>query len=745
MSTQQLGLIKPLATVLPEPPPQEVLTSEQWTTFMAIAEAVVPEVRSSAQASPESKSVLVPPDHDALVDEIRSSVQNPPASDLVNRFLAEGTSNNPAFRREIQRTLGVNSHVDAQKKLALILTVLNTRAGSLVFNGTTTAFHQHSLADRTVLLRKWSESYLLPLRQVYHVMTLIVKAIWLKTSETMRPVLGLPNDPVHGRPGKIVDYKFQQPGDSTPFTLETDVVVIGSGCGGGVTAKNIAEDGHRVLVVEKSYHYPLSYYPMSELHGAQLLFEGGGSQPSDDSSVTVIAGSTFGGGGTINWSASLQTQGYVRKEWADQGLGFFTSAEYQTSLDRVCDRMGVSTNHIEHNHGNQMLLEGCRRLGYSARAVPQNTGGHTHYCGYCTLGCASAEKQGPVVTWLADAHHAGAEFMEGLAVESVTFDETSGSKKATGVRGKWTSRDKQTTQEVVIKAKKVVVSAGSLWSPLILLKSGLKNPQIGRNLKLHPVAVVFGVWPDEIKPWEGGILTSVCEEFQNIDGRGHGTKLETLVMLPSNVMPLIPGFGLDFKKLAAKFKHMNGFISLTRDQGSGRIYPDPTAGTPRIAYTPSPIDRKHCLEGVIALCKISYITGAEEIYVNNGVAPFIRSKHQTTESSPETSDAGVNNSSFQAWLDEIRTVGLPSPATPFCTAHQMGTCRMGTSERSSVVNPKGQVWGTENLFVADASVFPSASGVNPMVTNMAISDWTSRGIAKELRREARGPTQESSL
>ena len=241
----------------------------------------------------------------------------------------------------------------------------------------------------------------------------------------------------------------------------------------------------------------------------------------------------------------------------------------------------------------------------------------------------------------------------------------------------------------------------------------------------------------------GGILTSVCEEFQNLDGKFHGAKLETVVMLPSWVMPLWPGMGLDFKKLVMKFKHMSGFFAIARDEGSGMVYPDAASGLPRVAYTPSAIDRQHLLEGLIAIAKICYVTGAKEIFtVMSDVPRFVRS--DSAQSSGDSDDAGINDPHFQAWLDKIRSVGLTAEDRYGC-AHQMGSCRMGTNDKNSVVNQKGQVWGTDGLYVSDASVFPSASGVNPMVTNMAISDWISRGIAKELRMESRGGMQQASL
>jgi len=271
------------------------------------------------------------------------------------------------------------------------------------------------------------------------------------------------------------------------------------------------------------------------------------------------------------------------------------------------------------------------------------------------------------------------------------------------------------------------VSAGTLQSPLLLLRSGLKNPQIGRNLHLHPVTLLAATFPDRLNPWEGGILTTLVDEFQNLDGHGHGAKLECMTMLPSWFLPFLPwSGGLEYKTLCSKFSHMTGHIALVRDRDSGRVYPDPTDGKCRIAYTPSAFDKKHCLEGALALARILYVQGAKEIItVTAGMPTFTR-----PDVTGGDSGDGINDPAFQAWLAEMRRRGVDPPETGWGSAHQMGTCRMATTQKAGVVDQKGKVWGVEGLYVADASVFPSASGVNPMITNMAISDWISRGIAR---------------
>lgn len=108
---------------------------------------------------------------------------------------------------------------------------------------------------------------------------------------------------------------------------------------------------------------------------------------SADGSMGILAGNTWGGGSTVNWGASLQTQEYVRDEWAQKnGLTFFAEQGFQDCLDAVCERMGVNTEGIKHNHRNKMVLDGAKKLGWKAGVVPQNSS-KEHRCGYCGYGC----------------------------------------------------------------------------------------------------------------------------------------------------------------------------------------------------------------------------------------------------------------------------------------------------------------------------------------------------------------------
>lgn len=240
------------------------------------------------------------------------------------------------------------------------------------------------------------------------------------------------------------------------------------------------------------------------------------------------------------------------------------------------------------------------------------------------------------------------------------------------------------------------------------------------------------VFDEETRPWEGGALTTVVNEFEDLDGHGHGVKIEAVSMVPSIFIPVFPWRGgLDYKLWAAGMSRSTSFITLTKDRDGGRVYPDPNDGRVRVDYTVSNFDRRHMVEGIIASAKIAYISGAKEFHTTyRDFPPFIR----PDSSNPDSPD-GTNDAALQKWIAEVRR---KSPLNPekglFASAHQMGTCRMGKSPKAGVVDPDCQVWGTDGLYVVDASVFPSASGVNPMVTNMAIADWASRGVARSLAK-----------
>ncbi|KAK3313474.1 hypothetical protein B0H66DRAFT_606731 [Apodospora peruviana] len=735
---------------MPPPPAGDFFNETQWAVLRALLDAVIPPITAASKVKDVKTEYGIP---DGRLQQLTSGADTKmtgaPSADVFEAYLADRPSNDPNFLAGVCRIL-CGTPASARTQLGGVLTALSTRPGSFILTGYVTPIQDQSIHVREAILQSWSKSWFGTPRVLFKTFTILAKVVWLQTNPLFKSISGYPDVPVNWKAGKTEDFAFLQftGAETEPAVLETDVVIVGSGCGGGVSAKILAEAGYRVVVVDKGYYYSPDQLPMTQEQGSYHLFENNGIVTSIDSSVNLVAGSCWGGGGTINWSVSLQTQGYVRREWAEEhGLPFFETAEYQDCLDRVCEFMGASDVGVRQTHRGQMLLDGARKLGWDAKVCPQNTAGKEHWCGHCHLGCGGAEKQGPAVSWLPAAAKHGAQFVEGFAVDKVLWDESSGVKRATGVVGKWTSRDAKggnvgpiedrKTRQVVIKAKKVIVSAGSLNTPILLMRSGLKNPHIGRNLHLHPVNFVGGYYEDDVRPWEGPAITSVCTSFENLDSHGHGVKIEPTCMLPYAFLAHFPWrSGLDYKLASLRYRHLDGFISLVRDRDTGRVFPDPVTGKPLLDYTISPFDAAHTLEGVIAIAKILYITGATEIRpLLPGVEPFVRNKSDGSKSDGGSGglNLGVTDPEFVAWLATIRAAGNSPPTAPYTSAHQMGSCRMSSHPGAGVVDPKGKVWEATDLYVADASIFPSASGVNPMVTNMAIADWIARGLVADLK------------
>ncbi|KOS18612.1 Long-chain-alcohol oxidase FAO2 [Escovopsis weberi] len=724
-----------------------------WDVLWALVDGALPSIVPASEAREDGRGgQLVLPDEQyrGEVEAALSSVDGGPSVEDAAAFLAERSIDDVDFRENCLRFLAVYPR---KSLLAMVLAFMNTHLGSLVLTGYWNPVYQQSANVRQAVVQSWSQSRFRALRVLgASVATLGSRAMGM-TNPVYSALLGYSVAPRDWRPVEGYPFKFMQldPGDSV-HEIVTDVVIVGSGPGGAICAKNLAEAGHKVLLVEKGYHFSTSQLPLTQSVAAEYQQESQGVMASEDSSVALLSASTWGGGGTINWSVCLPMEDQVRREWARTrgGLPFFSSADFDDCLDRVMDLLGAQKDVVRHNHANRTLLDGAEKLGWHAAPLHRNTRDKEHSCGHCHYGCPSGEKRGPTVTCLPPASEAGAEFMEGFSVDRVLFDEggsgegQGGVPAAIGVEGVWTSRDAQggihaamsarTQRRVIIKAKKVIISAGTLWSPVILQKSGLKNPNIGRGVHLHPCLLPTAFYKKETRPWEGSIISTYSSEFSNLDGNWHGAKLEASAVSPSlfHMMQCF-GNGLDSKLAALRLNHAQCILSFCRDRDSGRVFTDPASGTPRIDYTPSKFDASNVLKGATALTKIFYATGATEIRsIFPGLEAF-RPKASAQEELGPGQDPELTDADFAQWLARMRALCDANHLAPtYISGHQMGSCPMSSEAELGAVDEKGKVWGTENLYVADSSVFPSASGVNPMVTIMAIADWISRGVANEL-------------
>ncbi len=496
--------------------------------------------------------------------------------------------------------------------------------------------------------------------------------------------------------------------------IDCEVLVIGSGAGGGVSAAFLAEKGRDVVVIEKGGRPDFSKTAYRELASFEKMYEQKGLLTNQNGAVSLLAGSVLGGGTTVNWAGSFRTPDFVLDEWANgHGNPDFLGKMLAEHFDFLEKRMSVRPAE-RHNPQNQSLWDGAETLGWKVKPVPVNQSrpsamDDTTYwksMGYSPLGDSMGMKQGTAATFLKDAAGHGARIFTDVFLEKITIENG----HATGATGTATLPD-GSTKKVQVRAKKVVVAAGAIHTPALLLRSGLRHPQLGKNLFLHPTTVVPGVFSAPSDPWHGHMMSAVCDEWVKMTGN-FGAKFETAPAHPGLLASALPWeSGEAFKNEMRRLRFMRNIVVLVRDKfgGSVRVGRD---GSPEISYKLSDFDRAHFIRGQQEAVRLHAAAGCEEAMIlHNQPLRFIS-----------------NRDDLNHFLPKIAQLRFEPNRFGLFSAHQMGTARMGGMAKMHPVLPTGETREVRGLFVADASLFPSASGANPMLSIMALARFVASGI-----------------
>ncbi|CAL9207373.1 unnamed protein product [Musa hybrid cultivar] len=518
-------------------------------------------------------------------------------------------------------------------------------------------------------------------------------------------------------------------------TIYCDAVVVGSGSGGGVVAGVLAKAGFKVVVLEKGGYHARTNLTLLERHTLDHMYEGCGVLTTEDLGVFVLSGSTVGGGSAVNWSASIRTPDHVISEWRhEHGLELFDSDVYAEALDAVSGRMGVQCEVRHESLANAVLRRGCDELGYPVQTVGQNAP-PDHDCGWCCFGCRDGSKKGTSETWLVDMAESGnGVIIPGSRALRVLHADAGRNKNvAAGVVFEFRDGWRGKKERCIIRSKVTVVACGALNTPVLLKKSGLRNANIGRHLHLHPVVMSWGYFPESDSRWqpskenqekitsyEGAILTTMSTVVSNFATSGYGAVIQTPALHPGLFSVATPWLsGADYKDRMARFSRTAHIFALARDRGSGTV---DASGC--IRYRMGAADEKNLQRGLEKILRIMAAAGAEEIGTQHchGDRLNVRS---------------ASSHQFERFVKATSGKDLMDLSTPVYSAHQMGSCRMGIHPRTSAVNSRGETWEVEGLFVADASVLPTALGVNPMVTVQAFAYCTAHSVLEELRRRTK--------
>jgi long-chain-alcohol oxidase len=490
--------------------------------------------------------------------------------------------------------------------------------------------------------------------------------------------------------------------------LDCDVVVVGSGAGGGVAAGVLAQAGLDVVVVEAGGYFSEEDFDGAELSGYARLYLGGGGLPTPDQSIGLLAGYCLGGGTTVNYTWCFRTPDHIRREWKERfGLGDWAGPDFDSSLDAVWDRIHVNSENSPPSPRDLPFREGLAKLGWDCQVMQRNAVGcDEDICGQCHFGCPTGAKQSTMKTWLQDAYDAGARIVVDAPVERVLIENGA----AKGIEATTTGGHKLT-----VHARAVAVAAGAINTPVVLVRSGLDNPNVGKNLMIHPVLLVWAQFEEEILPWTGVFGSTFSDQFLDL-GEGYGLKYMHASYQPGLLALFAPWRGsAEHNELMRSVRHTAAYGILQRARDAGEIVVGKD-GLPTPIWHLSDFDRGVMRKGLDGLAQILEAGGARRIYTTHaGWVSYEPGKEPREKMMKAADDCG--------WGAAQVTLGA---------FHLMGTAHMGSSRESAVCDPSGEAWDARNLFVVDGSVLPTALGVNPMITIEAAAHKIARGMAAKL-------------
>jgi choline dehydrogenase-like flavoprotein len=502
---------------------------------------------------------------------------------------------------------------------------------------------------------------------------------------------------------------FVPDGDTT---LEADVCVVGSGAGGGVMAGCLSERGLKVVVLDAGGYFDDQDFLGLEIPAYQNLYWRGGPTPTADLNVSLQAGSCLGGGTVINWTNSLRTTPWVREQWEREfGLEGLAGADFDRHLDAIWERISVNDRCSELNAAHQRMKAGAEALGWSFCLANRNVDEQRYTfetAGYIGFGDQTGAKQSTLKTYLRDAYERGATLVPRCAAARVLVEQG----RAAGVDATWTDPATGRTAKVTVRAPQVVVAAGALESPALLLRSGIGGPAVGNYLRLHPCTATFGFYPQDMENWKGAPHSGLVHEFDNLeDGWGfliEGAQYTTAIA--GSALPFTTA--VEHKRIMAHFRHGATLIALLRDRGHGRVTIDRDGtSVPTYALTDE-LDLRNMAKGIDTQVRLHEAAGATQITCTAAGAPTWRW-----------------GDDVNAFIAKAQQIPLRAGGWTLFSAHQMGTCRMGNNPETSVAGPWGELHDVKGVWIGDGSAFPTSSGTNPMITIMALAHRNAEALA----------------
>ncbi len=485
-----------------------------------------------------------------------------------------------------------------------------------------------------------------------------------------------------------------------------DVCVIGSGAAGAILAKKFCGAGRSVVLLEKGGYFEGEDMNQRDEDMMPLLWKNGGLNFTDDLRIAIAQGSCLGGSTVINDAVCFPIPDITRKQWRASGVEI-SDEEWDKAANEVSEEIHITkVRDDELNRNSLMLKKGCELLGYTKHHSNSRNCMNCMQCGLCHLGCHYETKQDMRITYIHKAlndSNSRIRIYCNCSAEKIKYSDG----LADSVEGDFRDRDGNTLYKITINAKIVVVAAGSIASTYLLLRNTIAEDRAGMGLALHPAPFIIGDFPYQIKANQGIPMAYTLHQFGVTNGVEQGGFLiEGIFVPPLQFSLLIAGSGTQHE-LMQRYDHFAMAGILVRDDQNGSITLT-DQGFSRVTYTLSSRDTDNISRGAEIIAKMWFKLGATRVVTSHMGKAILESEEEI----PELVNA-IKNAPQSLLLG---------------SAHPQGGNRMGNDPAKCVVDSNCKVYGFKNLFVCDASVFPTAVGVNPQLTVMSLATITANRV-----------------
>lgn len=546
---------------------------------------------------------------------------------------------------------------------------------------------------------------------------------WLSgADQSMSEIIPLAiDDPIAaglGRGWKVTD----APTLAAPLKLDCDVVVIGTGAGGGISADLLTKAGLSTILVEEGPLKSSRNFRMREADAYPQLYWDSASRKTKDKAINILQGRAVGGSTTVNWTSSFRTPAATLAYWRERfGLQDFTPEQLAPYFAQAERRLDIAPWRMAPNENNDILKRGCSALGITVKTLQRNARGCLDL-GYCGMGCPVNAKRSMLITTVPSALDRGARLLTRLRALRFEFDGNRIARLTCVAL-----RDDGLTESgitVEIRARHYVAAGGAINTPGLLLRSNTPDPYalLGYRTFLHPTVISSALFEQKVDGFAGAPQSVYSDHFLETDAIDGplGFKLEAAPLHPVLYASTLHGFGGAHARLMKAFAHAQVSLALLRDG----FHPDSRGGRVELRHDGGPVLDyplnapiwEATRRALTVMAEIQFAAGASTVY-------------------PVHELAG-GYTTFADAKQAIARLPMKPLIARVVSAHVMGGCGMAASERNGVVDARGRHFQIENLSVHDGSIFPTSIGANPQLSIYGIVNRMSQQLAAELTRSS---------